>query len=54
MGMKEFSDYLHNRSRDLSTDEKVQESITDAIKKLNPDITQGEINQKLYAMNIED
>lgn len=54
MGVKEFSDYLHNRSRDLPTDEKVQESITDAIKKLNPDITQGEINQKLYAMNIED
>lgn len=54
MGMKEFSDYLHNRSSDLSTDEKVQSALIDAMKELSPDISQNDINQKLYAMNIED
>lgn len=54
MGMKEFSDYLHNRSADLSTDEKVQSSLVDAMKELAPDISDETINQKLYSMNIED
>ena len=54
LGMKDFSAYLHNRSTDLSTDEKVQSALTDAIKEMNPGIAQGEINQKLYAMNIEE
>lgn len=54
MGMKEFSDYLHNRSFDLSTDEKVQSALVDAMKELSPDISDEAINQKLYAMNIED
>ncbi|MGN0482096.1 MAG: hypothetical protein ACI4HI_00950 [Lachnospiraceae bacterium] len=54
MGMKEFSDYLHNRSTDLQTDEKVQAVLTEAMKETNSDITQNEINQKLYALNIEE
>lgn len=54
MGMKEFSDYLHNRSADLSTDEKVQSAIVDAMKELSPDISDEAINEKLYQMNIED
>lgn len=54
MGMKEFSDYLHNRSADLSTDEKVQSALTDAMKEIAPDISDDEINQKLYSMSIED
>ena len=52
--MKEFSDYLHNRSADLSTDEKVQSAIVDAMKELSPDISDEAINEKLYQMNIED
>lgn len=54
MGMKEFSDYLHNRSVDLSTDEKVQSALVDAMKELSPSISDDDINQKLYGMNIKD
>lgn len=54
VGMNEFSDYLHNRSKDLSTDEKVQSALVDAMKELSPDISDDAINQKLYEMNIED
>lgn len=54
MGMKEFSDYLHNRSTDLKTDEKVQNALIDAMKEITPNISDDAINQKLYGMNIED
>ncbi|MDD6826227.1 MAG: hypothetical protein PUE12_09000 [Oscillospiraceae bacterium] len=54
LGTKEFSDYLHNRSLNLSTDEKVQKAITDAMTEISPNISKDQINQKLYAMNIED
>lgn len=54
MGMKEFSNYLHNRSTDLATDEKVQSALVNAMKELSPNISDNAINQKLYEMNIED
>ena len=54
VNMKQFSDYLHNRSENLTVDEKVQNTLVDAMKELNPDITESEINQKLYGFNIED
>lgn len=54
MGMKEFSDYLHNRSSDLVTDEKVQAALVDGMKEITPDISEKTINEKLYGMNIED
>jgi len=53
LGMKEFSDYLHNRSKDLSTDEKVQSAISDAMKEISPDISKEEIVKKLYDLNLE-
>ena len=52
--MKEFSDYLHNRCTDLSTDEKVQSALVEAMKELSPGISDEAINQKLYKMNIEE
>ena len=54
IGMKEFSDYLHNRSVDLTTDEKVQSALVDAMKEITPNISEAAINQKLYGMYIED
>lgn len=54
MGMKEFSDYLHNRSNDLSTDEGVQAAIVDGMKEITPDISEKAISEKLCEMNIED
>ena len=54
MGMKEFSDYLHNRSENLSTDEKVRDSLIDAMKEISPDISEKAINEKIYGMNLED
>ena len=54
IGMKEFSDYLHNRSVDLTTDEKVQSALVDAMKGITPNISEAAINQKLYGMYIED
>jgi hypothetical protein len=54
MGLKELSNYLHNRSKDILTDEKVQFALTDAMKEISPEISQNEINQKLYKLNIED
>lgn len=52
--MKHFSNYLHNRSDDLKTDEKVQSALIDAMKELDPDISDEGIDRKLYEMNIED
>lgn len=54
LGMKKFSNYLHNRSTDLATDEKVQSALVNAMKELSPNISDNAINQKLYEMNIED
>lgn len=54
LGTKEFSDYLHNRSTDLATDDKVCGAITQAMKELYPEITEEQIDQKLYDMNIEE
>ena len=54
IGMKEFSDYLHNRSVNLATDEKVQSALVDAMKEITPNISEAAINQKLYGMYIED
>lgn len=54
LGTKEFSDYLHNRSTDLATDDKVCKAIVEAMKEINPNITEEQIDQKLYAMNIEE
>lgn len=52
--MKQFSDYLHNRSDDLKIDEKVQSALIDAMKELDPNISDEAIDRKLYEMNIED
>lgn len=54
MNIKQLSNYLHNRSENLAVDEKVQNSLADAMKELDPDITEEEIDQKLYGLNIED
>lgn len=54
MDMKQFSNYLHNRSENLTADEKVQKALAESMAELNPEITDDEINQKLYALNIED
>lgn len=54
IGMEEFSEYLHNKSDDLTIDEKVQAVVVDAMKEISPNISDDEINQKLYQMNIED
>lgn len=54
VSMKQFSDYLHNRSENLMIDEKVQGALVNAMQEVNPGITESEINQKLYGLNIED
>ena len=54
MTMKQFSDYLHNRSESLSADEKVQSVLVDAMTELSPEMSKQEINHKLYALNIEE
>lgn len=54
MGMKQFSDYLHNRSENPSIDKNVQKALADAMSELNPDITEDEIDRKPYALNVED
>lgn len=54
MGVKELSAYLHNSSKDLTTDEKVQDALINAIKELSPNITDEDINKKLYQLNIKD
>lgn len=52
LSLKQFSDYLHNRSENLDIDEKVQDALVAAMSELNPSITDEGINQKLYALNI--
>ena len=54
LNTKQLSDYLHNRSENISVDEKVKNAIKDTFIEQNPDISKPEILQKLYQMNIED
>ena len=54
MTLTDLADYLHGRSGDISTAKKVQDVIVGAMKEMKPEITQEDINRKLYEMNMED
>lgn len=54
LDLKDFSNYLHNCSTDLEKDQKVESALISAMKEIKLDITQEQINNKLYALNIED
>lgn len=46
--MEDFHNYLYGKSTDLETDERVQNALVKAIRALNPDCTESDINTKLY------
>ena len=52
--MDDFSNYLHNKSKDASVDMKVQCAIADAMKEIDPSISETDIDRKLTELNIED
>jgi len=46
--MEDFHNYLYGKSTDLDTDERVQNALVKAIRALNPDCSESDINTKLY------
>lgn len=48
IGMEDFHNYLYGKSTDLETDERVQNALVKAIRALNPDCSESDINAKLY------
>ena len=50
---KLLTDYLYNRSENLAEDEKVQNALVNVMKELNPDISEENILQYLYKLNLE-
>ena len=50
---KLLTDYLYNRSENLAEDEKVQNALVNVMKELNPDISEENILQNLYKLNLE-
>lgn len=54
LSLNDFSKYLHNTNNDLTTDKKVQNAIVDAMKEINPNISQMDIDKKLSDLNIEE
>lgn len=47
-------DYLHNRTDDISIDRIVQSVICDAFRTSDPSLTDEQVMEKIYRMNIED
>ena len=50
---KLLTDYMYNRSENLAEDEKVQNALVNVMKELNPDISEENILQNLYKLNLE-
>lgn len=44
---KSISDYLHGHAQDLNTSEKVEKSIFDGIKNMNPDMSKKDVYDKI-------
>ena len=53
LDIKLLTDYMYNRSENLAVDEKVQNTLVDVMEELNPNITETEILQTLYELNLE-
>lgn len=47
-------DYIHNRTEDVATDRMVQSAICDAFRTLDPSMTDKQVMERIYQMNIED
>ena len=54
LSMKDFSNYLHNSSESVSFDIKVQNTLAGAMKEIDPNISDDDIDQKLVDLTIED
>ena len=50
---KLLTDYMYNRSANLAVDEKVQNALVDVMEEINQNITETEILQTLYKLNLE-
>ena len=50
---KLLTDYMYSRSENLAEDEKVQNALVNVMKELNPDISEENILQNLYKLNLE-
>lgn len=54
LSMNDFSNYLHNSSESVSIDKKVQNSLVEGMKEIDPNISDDDIDQKLIDLTIED
>ena len=53
LDIKLLTDYMYNRSENLAVDEKVQNALVNVMEELNPNITETEILQTLYKLNLK-
>ena len=53
LDIKLLTDYMYNRTANLAVDEKVQNALVDVMEEINQNITETEILQTLYKLNLE-
>lgn len=53
LSMNDFSNYLHNTSKDIKIDKKVQNVIAGAMLEIDPSVSESQIAHKLAELNIE-
>lgn len=54
LSMNDFSNYLHKSSTNIMLDKKVQNAIVDAMREIDPLISEIDIDKKLFELNLED
>ena len=51
--LDDFSNYLHNASKDVMIDKKVQNAVAGAMTEIDPTVSESDIERRLTELNIE-
>lgn len=54
LSMNDFFRYLHHSSKDVSLDKKVRDAIAGAMREIDPNISESDIERKLSKLKVED
>ena len=54
LSIRDFSRYLHNASQDAGIDEKVRQALAEAMREMNPNISDADVERKLNKMRVKD
>ena len=54
LSISDFSRYLHNASQDAGIDEKVRQALAEAMREMNPNISDADVERKLNKMRVKD